>query len=411
MNAEIIAVGTELLLGDIVNTNASFIAQKLASLGISVFFQTVVGDNAERIKTAYKNAFDRADVVITTGGLGPTDDDITKESAAEYFGRRLVLHEPSLKRIEEYFRTQNFTITESNKKQAYIIEGGREIPNDHGTAPGCVFEENGHMIIMLPGPPKENAPMFENYVMPVLAEKTGTTFVSRRLRVCGVGESAAETMLKGLIDAQTNPTIAPYAKTSEVHLRLTASAENEQAANALIDPVADKIYDILGDNIYAENDVTLEACVGQTLIDKGLTLAVAESCTGGMLAARLINYPGISKTLVEGIVSYSNESKVKRLGVKRHTLEKFGAVSEQTAAEMARGVAETSGADIGVGVTGVAGPDGASDEKPVGLVYIALWKDGAAKTTKHRFLGDRDRVRTRTVVVALDAIRRALLSD
>ncbi|MDR1067178.1 MAG: competence/damage-inducible protein A [Clostridiales bacterium] len=412
MNAEIIAVGTELLLGDIVNTNASFLAQKLASLGISVFFHTVVGDNAERIETAYRNAFERADMVVTTGGLGPTDDDITKEVAAKYFGRELVLHEASLKNIEDYFKAQSFTFTDQNKKQAYILEGARAVQNDNGTAPGVIYEQDGKTIIMLPGPPNENIPMFENYVAPFLAERSGAMFVSRRFRICGVGESAAENMLKDIIDAQTNPTIAPYAKTSEVHIRVTASAKDQAEAETMINPIAEKIYAILGDNVYAENDTTLEACVMQSLIDNGLTIAVAESCTGGALAARLINFPGASKAFLEGAVTYSNEAKVKRVSVKQETLDTFGAVSEQTAAEMAQGVAKASGADIGVGITGIAGPDGGSDEKPVGLVYIAIWRESAGSRVKrYTFLGDRERIRARTVVVALDLTRRFIKSS
>ncbi len=410
MNAEILAIGTELLLGDILNTNAQYLSKQLASLGISVFYQTVVGDNPERVVNAFNLAFSRADIVITTGGLGPTKDDLSKEMAAKYFNKKLVLSEKWLKHMTEYMEKQGFTVTENNKKQALVIEDSQIMENEVGTAPGTILESDGKILIMFPGPPFEMHPMFEKCAMPFLKEKTKLTFVSKTLRVCGVGESMAEDMLKELIDNQTNPTIAPYAKTSEVHFRVTSSAKSEEEAQDLMKPVVDKIYKILGSNIYGEDDQSLEETVVKILAEKGLKIACAESCTGGLLTATLVNVPDVSNVLVESVVTYSNEAKINRINVSKETLEKFGAVSKETAEEMAKGVCEISGADVGVSITGIAGPSGGSDEKPVGLVHIAVYYNNKFYSKQIRILGDRQKVRNRTVVITLDFIRRILLN-
>ena len=332
MKAEILAVGTELLLGDILNTNAQFLAQELANLGIEVYYQTVVGDNPQRLKDTIFHAFSRADFIITTGGLGPTEDDLTKETAAEYFGERLILDERALGRIRKYFDRTGRVMTENNVKQAMVPEkNGIVLYNDNGTAPGIIMEKNGKMIVMLPGPPRETIPMFQNQVKPYLTKKQEFTFVSRILRVAEVGESAMEERVKDIIDVQTNPTIAPYAKDGEAILRITAKARDEEEANRLIDPVAAALKERLGDAVYGEGETDLETVVAEQLLQKQLTLAVAESCTGGMIASKLVEYPGISAALVEGCVTYSNEAKMHRLGVKAETLEKYGAVSEETA--------------------------------------------------------------------------------
>ncbi len=409
MNAEIIAVGTELLLGDIVNTNAQYLSRELANLGISVFYQTVVGDNEKRLLDAYKIAFERADMVITTGGLGPTEDDLTKETAAKYFNKQMIQDDESLAIITGFFKKHNFVMTNNNKKQAFIPEGASILPNPKGTAPGCMIEENGKLMFMLPGPPNECIPMFDSSVLPELHKRTDKVFVSRVLQISGIGESHLEDMLKDMIDAQTNPTIAPYAKFGEVSLRLTASADNADEAKKLIAPVADEIYKRLGDNVYGEGETSLAQTVAEILVKKGLTIACAESCTGGMLTAKLVDFAGVSKTLIESVVCYSNESKISRLSVNPETIHDFGAVSEETAREMAEGIKLTSGADIGVSITGVAGPDGGTEEKPVGLVYIAIARNGKTEIKSFNLPGDRQRVRTRTVVYALDFIRRELL--
>lgn len=412
MKAEILAVGTELLLGDILNTNAQFLAQELASLGIEVYYQTVVGDNPKRLEDTIFHAFSRADLIITTGGLGPTEDDLTKETAAKYFDEKLVLDEKALAQIDKFFKRIGREMTENNVKQAMVPEHhGVVLYNENGTAPGIIIEKNGKMIVMLPGPPKETVPMFLNQVKPYLAKKQEVTFVSRILRVAGVGESAMETEVKDLIDAQTNPTIAPYAKDGEAILRITARAKDEAEANRLIDPVAEALRERLGHAVYAEGETDMETVTAELLLEKNKTLAAAESCTGGMIVSSLIEYAGISKVLLEGCVTYSNDAKMRRLGVKAETLEKYGAVSPETAAEMAEGAARTNGADIGLATTGVAGPDGGTPEKPVGLVYIALHYDGKTKVKEFRFAGKRNKIRERAAYAALDWLRRTLLYE
>ncbi len=409
MNCELISVGTELLLGNILNTNARFLSEKLADLGINCFYQTVVGDNEKRLEDAYRIAFGRADLVIATGGLGPTKDDLTKEVAANFFNKALVEDEPSMERIREHFRAYNQPMTENNKKQALIPQGGRAIQNDKGTAPGILIEEGNKILIILPGPPFEMEHMFLTYVFPYLKEKAQSALYSKTLKICGIGESAVETQIKDLIESQSNPSIAPYAKPSEVTLRITARAKSEAEALALIKPMGDEIYRRLGEHIYGEDEVTLEEVIVRLLTEKGLSLAVAESCTGGMIASRLINVPGVSQVFMEGVVSYSNQSKINRLGVSQETLERFGAVSPETALEMAKGVALRSGADIGLSTTGVAGPDGGTIEKPVGLVYLGLYIHSKTHVFKElRSKGDRERIRTRSTVNALDFLRRAL---
>ena len=409
MNAEIIAVGTEVLLGDIVNTNAQYLSRRLADLGIYVYYQSVVGDNKERLKNSLKLAYSRADMVITTGGLGPTKDDLTKEVGSEFFQKPLLLHEESLKSIEDYFNKLNRNMTEANKKQAYIPEGAVVLKNNFGTAPGCIIDDSGKILVMLPGPPREMIPMFENHVVPYLKKYQKGVLVSKVIRIIGLGESEIVDSIKDLMDAQTNPTIAPYAKSGEAILRVTASAETEYKANLIIDPVINRIYDILKDNIYAMGDTTIENVVAKELIDKGITISTAESCTGGLLAGRLINYPGISSVFMEGAVTYSNESKMKRLGVKESTLEKYGAVSKETALEMAEGIAKASNTDIGLSTTGIAGPDGGTDEKPVGLVFVGLYINGNTYVKKLHLTGDRENIRNRTVIYSLDFLRRHLL--
>ena len=411
MNVEILAVGTELLLGDILNSNAQYLSKELANLGMAVYFQTVVGDNPSRLKQALATAFERSDMVITTGGLGPTKDDLTKEIAAEFFQKELILHEETLERIAAFFRSQSLKMAEGNRKQAYIPQGCIVLPNDNGTAPGIIIEEEGKILVLLPGPPPENNPMFENYVVPHLRSKTKGVFFSRVLRVCGVGESMVENMLEDIIHNQTNPSIAPYAKIFEVHLRITASASNEEEAKQMIEPVAATIRERLADNVYGEGDTTLEAVVAQLLIDNKYTIACAESCTGGMLTSRLVDFSGVSQVLLESAITYSNEAKMKRLGVKEQTLEKFGAVSSETAAEMAAGIARASGSNVGIAVTGIAGPNGGTKEKPVGLVYFGLFVNGKITTKECMFHGDRIKIRSRAVAGALDYVRRALLKS
>lgn len=401
MIAEVISIGTELLLGDIVNTNAQYIARRLKDLGIFVYYQTVVGDNEKRLMDAFEIAFKRSDIVITTGGLGPTQDDLSKEVAAKYFNKNLILDEETLRSVEEYFSRRKLPLTEGIKKQALIIEGTKALKNDYGTAPGIYFEKNGKVLIMMPGPPKEMIPLFENRVVPILLRYTDNILMSKVLRIAGIGESFVEDRIKDLIEDQTNPTIAPYVKDGEVTLRITAKAKDEREAIELIEPLVKEINERLEGYVYGEGDTSLEEVLGNLLLKHNLKIAVAESCTGGMITSRLVNFPGISASLVEGLVTYSNESKMKRLNVSEETLKSFGAVSKECAIEMARGAALTSNSDIGISSTGIAGPLGGTEQKPVGLVYLGLYFNGKEKYKELRLSGDRQRIRLLTTNLAL----------
>ncbi len=406
MNAELIAVGTEILLGDIVNTDAQVISQGLSELGINVFYQTVVGDNPARLRHVVETARDRADIIITTGGLGPTLDDLTKETLATVFGKKMALHQPSLDRIKGFFQTIGREMTPNNEKQAWLPEGCTVFTNEWGTAPGCAFEAYGKHVLMLPGPPRECNPMWKECAMPYLYKLAGGCIVSRNVRVFGLGESNMETILHDMMAESTNPTIAPYAKTSECFARVTAKADTPEECEKLLDPVVAKICDLLGDDVYGVDVDSLEQVVGDGLRDRGLTLAVAESCTGGLLSKRITDVPGCSDYYLGGVCSYANEVKMKLLGVKKETLDTVGAVSPEVAEQMAEGVAKALGADVGVGITGVAGPGGGTDEKPVGLVYISVWHKGTHYTRKMKSMNGRDRVRMQAASTALDLIRR-----
>lgn len=413
MTVELISVGTEILLGNIVNTNAAYLAEKCALLGLSLYNQTVVGDNSERLFKAVKTALSRADIVILTGGLGPTEDDITKETIAAVFGRKLYMDEHSKERIQEYFdQVKSRQITENNWKQAMVPEGAKVIDNHNGTAPGIILEENQKMAILLPGPPNELKPMFEESIAPLLNQMQPEGIYSRMVKICSVGESRAETMIKDMMETQTNPTIAPYAKTGEVHLRVTAKAKSEEEARQLMEPVVEELFRRFGSRIYTTcEDVTLEDTVVTMLKEKKYTVTTAESCSGGLLAGRILNVSGASDVYREGHITYSNEAKEKLLGVKHETLETYGAVSEQTAAEMARGAAEAADADAALSVTGIAGPGGGTKDKPVGLVYIGCYVRGKVKVKECRFAGNRDKNRESAVVQALTLLREQLLLD
>ena len=409
MKCEILAVGTEILLGDILNSNAQYLSKELANLGLDVYYHEVVGDNKERILEALKKSFDRSDIIITTGGLGPTKDDMTKELVAEFLGMDMCLHEESLKKIKEYFKKMGRDCVKSNEKQAYFPKEAIILNNDNGTAPGAIFEKNNKAIIVLPGPPKEMKPMFQNGVRKYLEKLTGDTIVSEVLRVFGIGESMAEHKLQDLIDNGKNPTIAPYAKEGEVTFRITAKAKSEEEAKKLIKPLKEEVLRRLGDAVYNTGEITLQDTVAKMLVDKNMTIGVSESCTGGLLSSKLIEYPGVSKVFLEGAVTYSNEAKMRTLNVKKETLEKYGAVSHETAKEMAEGIAKRTGARIGISTTGIAGPGGGTEEKPVGLVYFGIYVDGKVETYKHIFTGNRNEVRNRASMTALNIIRKALL--
>ena len=413
MVVELISVGTEILLGNIVNTNATYLAEKCALLGCSLYHQTVVGDNEERMEEAIRQAIERADIVILTGGLGPTKDDLTKEVTAKVFGRKLYMDEHSMARIRDYFeKIKSKKVTENNWKQALVPEGAIVIDNLNGTAPGLILEdkERGKAAILIPGPPNEMKPMFEHDIAPYLNKKQPEGIYSQMVKVCGIGESRAETMVADLMDAQTNPTLAPYAKTGEVHFRVTARACSEEAAEKLMEPMIEEMKKRFGDAVYTtEENVTLEESVIRLLEEKKMTVTTAESCTGGKLSGRLLNVSGASGVYNEGYITYANASKEKILGVKHETLETYGAVSEQTAAEMALGAAKAAGADAALSVTGIAGPGGGTAEKPVGLVYIGCAVNGEVTVREYRFTGNREKNRDYAVVRAITLLREELL--
>ena len=410
MTVELISVGTEILLGNIVNTNAAWLSEQCARLGLSCYYQSVVGDNAVRLKEQIQQALNRSDIVILTGGLGPTTDDLTKETAAQLMGKGLVMDMHSLERVEAYFKARRIEMTENNKKQALCPEGAMVLDNDNGTAPGLILEENGKRMILLPGPPNELHPLFEQQVKPYLQKLSPEIFYSRTVKLCGIGESKAAAMIQDMIDAQTNPTIAPYAKTGEVELRLTAKAENTEKAEAMLMPLEKAVRDALGDAVYAEGeDGNLQKTVVSMLLSRGLTLATAESCTGGLIAKKITEVAGASACFQTGFVTYANETKEKLLGVSHDMLKEYGAVSEQTALAMSLGARKRSGSDIGVGVTGIAGPGGGTEEKPVGLVYISISAKDFHQSYRLLLTGGRDMVRERAAMHVLDMVRRYLL--
>lgn len=386
MKAEILCVGTELLIGDIVNTNAAYLSKKLSENGIFVYHHTVVGDNDGRLREALSDALGRSDVVVMTGGLGPTYDDMTKETVSSVMGKKLVRHEESEKRILAYFARTDRVPTPNNMKQALMPEGATVFENNFGTAPGCAIESGGKTVVMLPGPPKEMKQMFDDEVLPYLLRNSMEVLVSENVNIFGMGESSVEEKLRDIMTSGDNPTIAPYVNDGEVRVRVTARAENRERAKKLIAPIVEKIKEIIGDFVYGVNAVSLENAVVKTFSERGLTLASAESCTGGLISKRITDIPGSSAMFGYGVCTYANEAKEKILGVKHETLEKYGAVSEATAREMAEGLLRLSGADVAVCTTGLAGPGGGSDEKPVGLVYLAVGtKDGI--TVKKLLLG------------------------
>ena len=414
MNCEIISVGTEILLGDILNTNAQFLSQRLAELGISVMFQCTVGDNAQRLKACLDSAFEKADIAILTGGLGPTPDDITKEVCAEYFSLSMKEDKDILSGIESFFASKNIKMPESNKKQALVPEGATILYNENGTAPGFIMENEGRTIIILPGPPGEMAPMFDASVYPYLKKRSGKIIKSHMIRTFGIGESAMSDAVKDLLESE-NPTVAPYAKSGEALLRVTACGKDEQEAEKLMQPVIDEIKNRLGKYIYGIDKDSVEQVTVELMKERKLTAEFAESCTAGLCAKRITDIPGASEVFHCGVVSYSNDIKNKVLGVKKENLDKYGAVSEIVAAEMARGVRELSGAHFGVSVTGMAGPESDDENIPVGVVYIAV-ADGEKVNVKKLDTGHRSGANCRNYnrftasSNAINALREAVLN-
>ncbi len=372
MKAAIISVGTELLFGQIVNTNTVFLSKQLNNLGIDVMYHHTVGDNPKRLKEIIELAWSDCDLVITTGGLGPTQDDLTKEIICETLDAELELHQPTLDALYQYEKFRTVPLTENNFKQAYYPADAVVFSNDRGTAPGMALERDGKIAICLPGPPSEMNAMFTNKVQPYLENRAGASLYYRNIRTFGLYEAQLETMLLSLIDGQTDPTIATYASDGEVSLRVASKRATREEAKAAVDGMTEKIAEIVGDYIYSYDGVSLPEVTAKELMEKNITISSAESCTGGLFAETLTSIPGVSAVFDRGLVTYTEKAKMEELGVRKETLEKYGAVSEETAREMALGLQKVTGSDICISVTGLAGPGGGTEEKPVGLVYMGL---------------------------------------
>ncbi|MBA2646761.1 MAG: competence/damage-inducible protein A [Pyrinomonadaceae bacterium] len=410
LTAEIIAIGSELLTPERTDTNSLWLTEKLNGIGIEVKLKTIVGDDDARLDETIRDALRRSRVVITTGGLGPTEDDITRKIAARSMGRRLMLNEKALEDIRAKFVRLGRSMPEINARQAMVIEGAEILNNPNGTAPGMYLEHEGRAVALLPGPPREMRPMFETLVLPKLAVKAGDVRVVRRvLRVAGMGESAVDERIAPVYTQYTNPQTTILFNKSEIEIHLTAQAKTEKDAELLLDGLAGQIEERLGDAIFAFRGETMEEVVGLRLAVSGFTLAVAESCTGGLIAERLTEVAGSSAYFTEGIVAYANEAKVRLLGVPSDLIAEYGAVSAEVAEAMAEGARARGETDFGLSVTGIAGPGGGSEEKPVGLVYIALSDDAHTEHRKLMLPGDRQLIRSRASQAALDLLRRRLI--
>lgn len=372
MRSAIISVGTELLFGQIVNTNTVFLSQQLNNLGIDVMYHYTVGDNPMRLQSMIDRAFEDCDLIITTGGLGPTQDDLTKEIAAATLKDELILHLPSLERISAFFQKIGREMSENNKKQAYLPKSAYIFENDAGTAPGFALEKNGKTILCLPGPPREMKDMFFAKAKPYLESKSEYVIYSKMLRIFGIGESMVETALQDLITGQTDPTLATYAKEGEVALRITSKNKERAKAEVAVAHMITLVRERLGNNIYSTNDQELHEVVGDKLMRHNISFSCAESCTGGLFAATMTDLPGISAVFDRCLVTYSNRAKVEELAVKQETLDCSGAVSEEIAIEMAEGLRKITGSRLCLSITGIAGPEGGSEEKPVGLSYLCV---------------------------------------
>lgn len=413
MIVELVSVGTEILLGNIVNTNASYLANKCASLGLSMYNQSVVGDNEERLNDTIKTAVSRSDIVIITGGLGPTQDDLTKETVAKHMGYELVMDDHTKKRIEEYFKNSIYkVIPENNWKQAVVPKGAKVVDNNNGMAPGLIMEKNGKIVIMLPGPPNELYPMFENDIYPYLASLNDTTIYSETVKISAVGESQVEDRILDLINKQTNPTIATYAKTSEVHVRLTAKATNEDECKKLIEPIKNEILERFGSDVLTCNEQeTMQDKLVSMLKAKNYTITTAESCTGGKIMEKLISVSGASAVIDAGFITYSEQAKCKFADVNMETINKYSVVSEEVAYEMAEGVAKKNNTNASIAVTGIAGPCGGTEDKPVGLVYIGCYLNGKVNVRKLTLKGNREKVREQATYHAMNTLRKMLLEE
>jgi nicotinamide-nucleotide amidase len=409
LNAEIIAIGSEMLTPFRLDTNSLWLTERLNSMGIEVKLKTVVGDDEARLEETIGDAMKRSEIVISTGGLGPTEDDITRKIFARVLKRQLILEDAILEKLRTRFARRNMPMPEINARQALVIHGAQILENNNGTAPGMLITEGKCTIVLLPGPPREMKPIFDALVAPVLKQRAGDMLIVRRtLSIFGLGESAVDELAAPIYTKYQNPSTTILFKDGQIELHLTAQARNENETVKLLDDLAGRLDEVLGEYIFSRKNETLEEVVGQSLKMRGYTLATAESCTGGLLAGRITDVPGSSEYFLEGVVSYSNEAKIDLLGVPKKLIATHGAVSEQVAGAMAAGIRKRAGSTFGVGVTGVAGPGGGSPEKPVGLVYIALADDSQNTTRKFIFPGDRQFIRTLSVNAALDMVRRRI---
>jgi len=410
LTAEIIAIGSELLAPDRTDTNSLWLTEQLNRLGIEVKLKTIVGDDDARLEEAIKDATRRSKVVITTGGLGPTEDDITRKVTARALGRRLLLDEDLLAEIRQRFQSFGVAMPERNSRQAMVIDEAEVLPNPNGTAPGMFIDHNGTAIALLPGPPREMKPMFENHVTPRLASRAGSQKVVRRmLRVAGMGESAVDERIAPVYSQYENPQTTILFNHSEIEIHLTAHGRTEAEAEALLDRLSEQIEERLGNAVFAFAGETMEEVVGLKLSVGNYTVSVAESCSGGLLAQRLTSIPGSSKYFIEGLVAYANEAKIRTVGVEPILLLEHGAVSAEVAEAMAEGIRKRAETDFGISITGVAGPGGGTEEKPVGTVYIGLSYAAGTEHRKLKLPGDRNLIRWRASQAALDLLRRRLL--
>lgn len=408
LSAEIIAVGTEILLGEITNTDAVTVAQALSELGINAYYQTVVGDNPDRLYDVIMTAKSRADIIITTGGLGPTFDDLTKQVSARAFGKELVLNEEELEKIKNYFKNLGRTMTENNARQAYLPEGCTVFRNDWGTAPGCAIEDGGKILIMLPGPPRECKPMVKYRMVPYLKKLSDSHLVSHSIRIYGMGESSVESKIASFAEEMENPTLAPYAKDGEVLLRVTGKAETEDEADAITRPVIERVCDILGDVVYGVDVNSLHEAAAKLLLEKKLTLSTAESCTGGLVASLITDISGASEFFRGGICAYTNEMKTELLGISPELLDTYGAVSTECAEALSRAACEKFGTDAGIGVTGYADPASGDDKNPGGTVYVAVTLCGKTVSSKIYQPMSRALAKSRAAQEAFDILRKEI---
>ncbi len=409
MKSALISVGTELLFGQITNTNTVYLSQQINALGIDVLYHFTVGDNPDRLEETIRIALDKCDLIIMTGGLGPTQDDLTKEVVAKVMNKPLILHRPSLERIEHFFNKINRIMTENNTKQALLPENAVIFDNDAGTAPGFALEIHDKIIVCLPGPPREMIHMFSKKVLPFLEEKSHHVIYYKMLRIFGLGESALEDKLKDMITEQTDPTIATYAKEGEVAIRVTSKRQNHNEAKSSVEGLVKAIKQRVGDYIYSYDDEELVDVVTKKLLAREISISCAESCTGGLFSANLTDIPGISSVFDRGLVTYSNKAKIEELGVNELTLDKFGAVSFEVAQEMMQGLRRATGSRLCVSVTGIAGPDGGTDDKPVGLVYMcAMLDDHKICKEFHMRAMSRSWNRNYTVLLMLDMVNKLL---